>query len=141
MPGVLDSARSPPQERLVIPPQPAAEEGEDAAPEDDETAQEIVELTLTYSEREALRQKDFADLTPEEFAAIKRMMADMVWELGRRRTRRYIAGRRGLLDTRRSLCFCHDVPHRNRRACLGQVHGHRMTEIARPTGDHRRFAC
>jgi uncharacterized protein with von Willebrand factor type A (vWA) domain len=31
------------------------------------------------------------------------MMAEVVWELGRRRTRRYIPGRAGLLDIRRSM--------------------------------------
>ena len=94
----------PAQDRLVIPPQPAADSDGELPPEgEDDDLQEVVELTLTYSEREALRHKDFAELTPQEFAAIKRMMDELVWELGRRRTRRYVAGRAGLLDTRRSL--------------------------------------
>ncbi len=93
----------PPLERLVMPPQPSADEEEMPKPENDDDFQEVVELTQSYSDREALRHKDFADLTPQEFAAIKRMMADVVWELGRRRTRRYVAGRAGLLDIRRSM--------------------------------------
>lgn len=91
-------------ERLIVPPQPTLDEIDEELPEgEDDEAQEVVELTLTYSEQEQLRQKDFADLTPQEFAAIKRMMAELVWELGRRRTRRYVAGRAGILDVRRSL--------------------------------------
>jgi uncharacterized protein with von Willebrand factor type A (vWA) domain len=94
-----------PTERLIIPPQPPdeADEEEIPQPDEDEETQEVVELTLTYSEREVLRQKDFADLTPQEFAAVKRMMAELAWELGRRQTRRMIAGRAGVLDIRRSM--------------------------------------
>jgi uncharacterized protein with von Willebrand factor type A (vWA) domain len=92
-----------PPDRLVVPPQVAEEEEEIAEPDAGEEVQEIIELTLTYSEREALRQKDFADLTPQEFAAIKRMMNDLVWELGHRQTRRYVSGRAGILDIRRSM--------------------------------------
>ena len=93
--------QQPPAETLIIPPQPETDEERAELESDD--AQEVIELTLTASDREALRQKDFADLTPEEFAAIKRMIAEVVWELGQRRTRRYVAGRAGLLDLRRSM--------------------------------------
>jgi uncharacterized protein len=93
----------PSMERVVVPPQPSPDDSEKEAPENEDEYQEVVELTQTYSDREALRHKDFADLTPAEFAAIKRMITEMVWELGRRRTRRYVAGRAGLLDIRRSL--------------------------------------
>jgi uncharacterized protein with von Willebrand factor type A (vWA) domain len=95
--------QSSPAERLIVPPQPEEEEQEEDEAEDDDELQEIIELTLTYSDREALRQKDFADLTADELAAVKRMMDEMVWELGKRRTRRYVAGRAGLLDLRRSM--------------------------------------
>jgi uncharacterized protein with von Willebrand factor type A (vWA) domain len=99
----LENEDQRPQERLVMPPQAAQDEEELPKPESDEDWQEVVELTQTYSEREALRHKDFADLTPAELAAIKRMVAEVVWELGRRRTRRYLPGRAGLLDIRRSM--------------------------------------
>jgi uncharacterized protein with von Willebrand factor type A (vWA) domain len=95
--------KQPPAERLVIPPSPSAEEEEVPKPENDDEWQEVVELTQSYSEREVLRHKDFAEMTPQELAAIKRMMAEVVWELGKRRTRRYIPGRAGLLDIRRSM--------------------------------------
>ena len=65
--------------------------------------QEVVELTKTYSAREVLRQKDFAQLTPRELIAVKRLMALLIWQMGMRTTRRYVRGRAGILDLRRSL--------------------------------------
>jgi hypothetical protein len=63
----------------------------------------VVQVTLTYSAREVLRHKDFADLTGEELEAIKRLMADLVWRLGERRTRRRRPGRARWLDLRRTV--------------------------------------
>ena len=63
----------------------------------------IVEATLTYSAREVLRHKDFAELTGEELGAIKRLMAALVWQLGERRTRRQQIGTGQLLDLRRTI--------------------------------------
>ena len=70
---------------------------------DDEDVQQVVEVTRTYSTREVLRRKDFGELTQEEVQAVKRFMAQMVWELGLRRTRRQRSGRGQRLDLRRSL--------------------------------------
>ena len=70
---------------------------------DDEDVQQIIEVTRTYSTREVLRRKDFGELTQEEVQAVKRFMAQMVWELGLRRTRRQRSGRGQRLDLRRSL--------------------------------------
>jgi uncharacterized protein with von Willebrand factor type A (vWA) domain len=58
---------------------------------------------LTYSARETLRNKDFADLTEAELAAVRDMIGAMSWRLGRRRTRRQRPGRGRLLDLRRTL--------------------------------------
>ena len=63
----------------------------------------IVQVTLTYSAREVLRHKDFADLTGEELEAIKQMMAELVWWLGERRTRRRRSGPGAEFDLRRTL--------------------------------------
>jgi uncharacterized protein with von Willebrand factor type A (vWA) domain len=63
----------------------------------------IVQVTLTYSAREVLRHKDFTELTGEEIEAIKRLMAELVWQLGQRLTRRRQPGRGDLLDMRRTL--------------------------------------
>ena len=96
--------RQPPQPKPppVVLPQPEADEA--MPPDADEgQAQEIIELTRTYSERELLRQRDFAHLTQEEFHAIKQMMAGLIWRMSLRTTRRYTPGRDELIDLRRSL--------------------------------------
>ncbi len=64
-----------------------------------------VQVTLTYSAREVLRHKDFAELTGEELEAIKQLMAALVWQLGERRTRRKQPGHGQLLDLRRTLRY------------------------------------
>jgi hypothetical protein len=91
-----------PESLPVILPQPDADKAESSA-SDDEQTQEVIELTRTYSERELLRQQDFAHLTREEFLAIKQMMAELIWRMSERTTRRYTPGRDGLIDIRRSL--------------------------------------
>ncbi len=68
-----------------------------------EDAQTIVEVTRTYSNREKLRQKDFADLTKDELEAVKLMMSTLDWQLGQRKTRRQRPGRGRAIDMRRSL--------------------------------------
>ncbi len=60
-------------------------------------------MTRTYSARERLRQKDFAQLTAGELAAIRQMIAALTWQVDRRRTRRNMPGHDGVLDMRRSL--------------------------------------
>lgn len=75
------------------------ENGADSAPE----APPIVELTLTYSSAEILRHKDFAEMTAEELQEIRQLMAQMVWQLGVRRTRRLRAGAGHRLDFRRTI--------------------------------------
>ncbi len=63
----------------------------------------ILEVTRTYSAREVLRQKDFADLSGEEVEAVRDLMAALALELGQRRTRRLRAGQGTRLDLRRTL--------------------------------------
>ena len=62
-----------------------------------------VDLTRTYSAREVLRQKDFAQFTGQEIAEARGMMAALRWDLGHRRTRRMVPGDGAGLDLRRSL--------------------------------------
>jgi len=83
------------------PPDNPPEDGKQNPPDPDKPP--VVQVTLTYSAREALRRKDFADLTGEELEAIKRLMADLIWQLGQRRTRRRQPGRGELPDLRRTL--------------------------------------
>jgi uncharacterized protein len=96
-----------PKRPLFVPPalnQPAdpSSQAVDGQQSSDETL-EIIEVTRTYSTQEQLRHKDFGELTGEELAAIKRLMAQLVWQLGQRRTRRQRPGRGVRFDLRRSL--------------------------------------
>ena len=69
----------------------------------DDQAGVQVDLTRTYSAREVLREKDFADFTPAEMLDARRMMLELSWDLGRRRTRRLVPGRGSALDLRKTL--------------------------------------
>ena len=70
-------------------------------PDDDSVSQ--VNLTRTYSAREVLRQKDFAQFSGQEIGEARRMMASLRWDLGQRRTRRMAPGDGASLDVRRTL--------------------------------------
>ncbi len=85
---------------LRAPDLPAAKnsEGESAG-----EAPPVVEVTFTYSAREVLRRKDFAEVTGEELEAIHRLMMELVWHLGERRTRRKQPGSGESLDLRRTI--------------------------------------
>jgi uncharacterized protein with von Willebrand factor type A (vWA) domain len=63
----------------------------------------VIEATLTYSYSEVLRRKDFSELSGEEVEAIKRMMAELAWQLGMRRSRRQQPGPGSRMDLRRTL--------------------------------------
>jgi uncharacterized protein with von Willebrand factor type A (vWA) domain len=63
----------------------------------------LIQATLTYSSREVLRQKDFGDLTSAELDAVRVLMAEIVWRVRQRRTRRLRAGHGRLLDLRRTV--------------------------------------
>ncbi|MFO7538784.1 MAG: VWA domain-containing protein [Chloroflexota bacterium] len=97
-----------PQSQTIIIPPPLTAAEEQAGSDDEEsdaaeTDQTVIELTKTYSVREQLRHKDFSQLTAEEVQAVKQVMAQLVWQLGQRRTRRQQPGRGQRLDFRRSL--------------------------------------
>ena len=55
----------------------------------------------SYSDREVLRQKDFADLTVEELSEARRMLAELRWDMKHRRTRRWRSGPSETPDLRR----------------------------------------
>ena len=65
-----------------------SEEGEEAVP-------------LRYSPVDVLRKKDFADCTPEEFAELHRLMADLRLSGETRKSRRLGPAPRGRRDARR----------------------------------------
>ena len=105
LPGLLQQRRRS-RKPLVTP--PPLKEPESAPPDspDDGSAKDqppVIEVTLTYSAREVLRHKNFADLTQEELQEMKHLMAQLLWQLGERRTRRRRPGHGDLLDLRRTL--------------------------------------
>ena len=73
----------------------------DGDPDDDSVSR--IDLTRTYSAREVLRQKDFAQFSGQEIAEARQMMVSLRWDLGQRRTRRMAPGDGGSLDLRRTL--------------------------------------
>ncbi|MDQ5809186.1 MAG: VWA domain-containing protein [Actinomycetota bacterium] len=83
----------PQPERSVMPPKKTverSEEGEDA-------------VRLRYSPVEVLRTKDFALYSPEEFAELQRLLADLRLSGALRRSRRLEPANRGRHDPRRTL--------------------------------------
>ncbi len=62
-----------------------------------------IDMSQTYSAREVLRQKDFADYSPLEIAQARTMMSELSWDLGRRKTRRTQTGDGVLLDWRKTF--------------------------------------
>jgi uncharacterized protein len=86
-------------------------EGPDAPPDADEAATEHVTLPeapiRTASSIETLRNQDFAEFTPDELALARTALAELQWDPGSRRTRRWRAGRGPRIDLRRA--FRHTV--------------------------------
>jgi uncharacterized protein with von Willebrand factor type A (vWA) domain len=80
--------------------------GSEREGETDETpgqAADRVDFSRTYSAREVLRTKDFASYTAQEMAQARRMLAELRWDVGQRRTRRWSGGAGPMLDLRRTL--------------------------------------
>lgn len=98
------SRRRRPTKPVVTPP-PLKEESSANGDSDSETKEPltIVEVTRTYSDRELLRHKDFAQMSAEESDAIKELMSHLRWKISERRTRRRRPGKGEMLDLRRTL--------------------------------------
>ena len=75
----------------------------DLESEDANDRQPVVDLQRSFSAREVLRQRDFAEFTPAEVYAARSLMAELAWDLGRRRTRRLTWGDGNDIDLRRSM--------------------------------------
>jgi uncharacterized protein with von Willebrand factor type A (vWA) domain len=89
------------QERTVLVVEGTEHADESDADEEYEVPPEDV---LIFSAREALRKKDFSQLTPEELAEARRIIEGMNWRLGTRQTRRRQRAVRGdLIDYRQTL--------------------------------------
>ena len=63
----------------------------------------VIEVTRTYSDRELLRHKNFAEMSIEEAEAVKRMMSHFLWKMNERQTRRNRPGKGHMIDMRRTL--------------------------------------
>lgn len=82
----------------------AARDGDSAeGSADNPDAPAVVDLTRTYSAREVLRAKDFAEYSPLEVSQARLLMAEFGWHPGMRRTRRRQTGDGSSLDLRRTL--------------------------------------
>ena len=79
----------------------AAPQAEDSSASSQEMS--VIEVTRTYSNRELLRHKDFAEMNAEESEAIKQMMSHLLWKVSERRTRRHRPGKGQRIDLRRTL--------------------------------------
>jgi uncharacterized protein with von Willebrand factor type A (vWA) domain len=89
-------------------PKPGATRVAEAFREDERPAQEAKEdiefsARLTMSDRELLRDKDFAQMSADEIAKAKRLIAALRLPDDEVRTRRFLASRRGRIDPRRTF--------------------------------------
>ncbi len=87
------------------PPPGQSDDGLTDPDEDSAEGADRIDLTRTFSAREVLRERDFADFTPEEAFQARQLMASLAWNPGVRRTRRKERGRGPDLDVRRTLRY------------------------------------
>ncbi|MCY4528673.1 MAG: VWA domain-containing protein [Chloroflexi bacterium] len=91
------------QPQVGPPPPGSSTNGLDDGQDDSEEDIDRIDLTRTFSAREVLRKKSFAEYTPDEFTQARVMIEELQWDLGRRRTRRWGRGDGRQLDLRRAL--------------------------------------
>lgn len=66
--------------------------------------QQLIERALTYSDIDVLKERRFEELSEVELELVKQLMVRKLWEVPRRRTRRFrSASKPGRLDMRRTL--------------------------------------
>ncbi len=81
----------------------------DASPDDATSGEpapidpKLIAIVPTYSDQELLRYKDFAEMTPQEIAQARVLMARLGWSLGQRTSRHEIPGKGGAIDPRAAL--------------------------------------
>ncbi len=79
-------------------------EADDGNSDDQGDAEDDAESIMTYSASEALREKDFSEYTQEELEQARWLMRHLKWEIGKRKSRRKIATRKGrFIDARRTM--------------------------------------
>jgi len=81
----------------------------EASPDDDDKSgagnavtidQNLIAIIPTYSQREALRTKEFSEMSADELAQAKQLITKLHWGLGVRRTRRMVPGKGSAVDAR-----------------------------------------
>ena len=82
---------------------PSGADTDDSGAGGDDSTGAQVDLNRTYSAREVLLEKDFADYTAAEILDSRRMMLELSWDLGHRRTRRLVPGHGSTIDLRKTL--------------------------------------
>ena len=96
-------------EELLVPEAPEGVTGSDGtsgdrSADDGPDAAASPETHLkTWSDSGALAGKDFAAFTTDELAEARAALSQLVWQPGRRRTRRWIRGRGARIDLRRAI--------------------------------------
>ena len=85
------------------PPPGRSADGSDLQDQDPNEQYDRIDLTRTFSAREVLREKDFAQFTTEETQQARQLMAELRWNPGMRLTRRQERGKGPRLDVRRTL--------------------------------------
>ena len=88
------------QPQIAPPPPGADSDASDVGESEDGNEADRVDLTRTYSAREVMRVKDFAEYTPDEVAQARQMLAELDWDLGMRQTRRWARGHGSDIDLR-----------------------------------------
>ncbi|MGH7456733.1 MAG: vWA domain-containing protein, partial [bacterium] len=61
------------------------------------------QIVQTFSDVEVFRRKDFAEMNADELKRARELIAELVWQLGKRRTRRKQPGAGTSFDLRRTL--------------------------------------
>ena len=99
----LTRRRRPSDPVVTPPPLKAAPQQNDDSTSASRQEMSVIEVTRTYSDRELLRHKNFAEMNAEESEAVKQMMLNLLWKVSERRTRRHRPGKGYLIDLRRTL--------------------------------------
>ena len=91
------------QARRIVTPPPLEESTSQTNDPTSSPELTVIEATRTYSDRELLRHKNFTEMSAEEAQAVRQMMADLLWTVSERRTRRKRPGKGHWIDLRRTL--------------------------------------
>ena len=89
--------------QFLPPPNATPDDGKVAENRQPDLDTSLIVMLPTYSQVEALRYKDFAEMTGEEIALARRLMEQLSWSLGVRYTRRLRPGKGQQIDPRRAL--------------------------------------